>query len=166
MRRKKDGRGSAPQISPRTAYRALCVVSLLLLLAALSMQAHPQSLIVLSSNGPYNWIPFSFSFFSLTPPFGGADFLPILTGLLTIAAAVLCAVRLLKSARTLQAPVAALVCAAVAAAASIGRMLEYGGEYIAPLHYAISGCLALTTVLLAIACSRAKHGREAGIKAK
>lgn len=165
MRRKKDGRGSAPQISPRTAYRTLCAVSLLLLLAAFSMQAHPQSLVMLFSDGPNTRVPVSFSFFNLTP-FGYADFLPILTGLLTIAAAVLCAVRLLQSIRSIRAPVAALVCAAAAAAASIGRMLKFGGEYIAPLHYAISGCLALTTVLLAIACSRAKHGREAGIKSK
>ena len=138
------------------SYKALYSFVLLSQLTAFILEMFTESLAMPFSNGPNNYIIHTFSYFSLTPPFAGAEYSPLLTGILTVVVILLSIIILINKGKSFKLRNADFVCSILAFVFSILLFFQSEIDYISIPNYAIAILLLLSTILLVVANRRIK----------
>jgi len=139
------------EVDIKNSSKAMYSFILLSQLTALILEMLPDALMLPFASGPNQRVTETFSYFSLVPPFGSVEYAPIFTGVLTIAAAVLSGIHLLKARKTFKLQNADFICAIIALVLSILHLFNYGTAYMSFPGYAITALLLISVVLQAVA---------------
>lgn len=133
----------------KISYRVIVGFAFVFLLCALILEMVPGAVTLPFASGPNQWVTKAFSCFSLTP-FGYAEYLPLLTGIFTTLATVLCLIYLFKKAGTARLQTAALLCNCMALAANVLLMFKYGFANLSLWNALFFAALLLAAVLLVL----------------
>ncbi len=139
------------EVDIKNSYRAMYSFILLSQLTALILEMIPDALMLPFASGPNQRVTETFSYFSLTPPFGTGEFAPVFTGVMTIVVVVLSYINLLKVRKTFKLQNADFICTIIAFVLSTLHLFKYGTAYMSFLNYAITALLLISAVLQAVA---------------
>lgn len=121
------------------------------LAGAFVLELLPLGVVLRFAKGPNELFPPTYySYFSLTP-FRYANFTPLITGLLTVAALISAVLALILRGRTGRLRNIAFICGALALLLSLAPLVLFGREYMTWASYAVSGLLLLALCLFAFA---------------
>ena len=121
-----------------------------MLCAALILEVLPLGAVMVFAAGPGEYSTEVFSYFSLLP-LGYANFAPMLTGILTIAAVLPGAAAIAGFDQSSKLKKAAFLCGALAFLFSITPLFLFGAAGMAATSYGVSGALFLSVCLQAVA---------------
>lgn len=142
IRKRKD----AMKVTNKMCYLA----SVVLQCVALILEALPIGVVMVFATNPTERATKTYSYFSLLP-LGYANVTPMLTGILTVVIIMLGVITLFKFEKTSNFRRKAFICSIIALIFSIIPLLQYGTAGMTTASYTVSGALALSICLQAVA---------------
>lgn len=135
----------------RLRHRTFLLLGGAALAGAFVLELLPVGVVMRFAKGPNELFPPQYySYFSLVP-FGYADFTPLITGLLTVAALISAVLALILRSRIGRLRDTAFLCASLALLLSLVPLFLSGWEYMTWASWAVSGLLLLALCLFAFA---------------
>ncbi|HWQ74259.1 MAG TPA: helix-turn-helix domain-containing protein [Syntrophomonas sp.] len=115
-------------------------------ITALAFEILPYGVVLHFAPGPGETIVKTYSYFSLTP-FGYANFFPLLTGILTVAAVLLSVITLIKKFKTVRLRNAAFKCTFIGFIFSFMPRVSLGAEYMNHISLLVTSLLICSAIL-------------------
>ncbi|MCD8354902.1 MAG: helix-turn-helix domain-containing protein [Clostridiales bacterium] len=134
------------KVTNKTYYLAAVVLQCV----ALILEALPIGVVMVFATSPTERATKTYSYFSLLP-LGYANVTPMLTGILTVVIIMLGVITLFKFEKTSNFRRKAFICSIIALIFSIIPLLQYGTAGMTTASYTVSGALALSICLQAVA---------------
>lgn len=139
-------KGTAIKRSNRAYYLSAVVLQGV----AFLLELLPVGVVMVFASGPEERMTEQYSYFSLLP-LGYAHFTPMLTGILTIAIILLGVISLIQFDKAAKCKKAAFICSMIALLFSLVPLLLFGTVGMTAVSYAVSGTIALSICLQAVA---------------